>query len=158
MAEEMRRRLFGIVEIPVLFTASVTIACLAGCSPSAAPNPPSPAATADTYRATPEADSPAAGICASFKEETVRIEIRAWPDGVPDPRCVEVRAEQKLLLVNSAPEPIEFTLGRFHEILSPGETFTAELAFGEYLMPGAHSLHIAPYGGPEIFFVSANEM
>jgi uncharacterized lipoprotein YmbA len=31
--------------------------------------------TVDTYRATPEADSTAAGICATYTVETIRVEI-----------------------------------------------------------------------------------
>jgi len=125
---------------------------LGACSPAVPSIAPAP--SADLYRATPEADSPAAGICASYDEETIRVEITAWPDNIPQPRCIKVRAEQKLVLVNRAPETIEFTLGRFHGSLEPGGSFAIDLAFGEYLAPGAHSLHIVPYGGPEIYLES----
>jgi hypothetical protein len=127
-----------------------TILLLGACSQGAAGPASSP--TVDAYRATPEADTPAAGICASIEAETIRIEIRAWPDGVPDPRCVAVRAEQKLILLNSAAETIAFTLGRYHGTINPGGSFAIDLPFGQYLAPGAHSLHVTPYGGPEIFF------
>ena len=142
-----------ITAIPFLIGAAVTL--MTGCFPPAAGNAPSPTLTTASYRATPKADSPAAGICASFKEETIRIEIRAWPDGVPDPRCIAVRAEQKLFLLNSAPEPSVFLLGVFHGTIEPGESFAIDRTFGEYLLPGMHSMHIRPYGGPEIFFASA---
>jgi hypothetical protein len=131
--------------------AAFAAAFLTGCLPAEAPSPAA-ASAAEASRATPEADTPAAGICASFKEQTIRIEIRAWPDGVPDPRCIEVRAEQTMILRNSAAGPIEFALGRLRGTIAPGDSFAAGLTFGEYLLPGAHSLHILPYGGPEIYF------
>jgi hypothetical protein len=134
---------------------AVTVLLLAGCSPAAATSVASPAATVEEYRATPEADFPAAGICASFTEETIRVEIRDWTDNVPDPRCIQVRAEQNLVIRNSAPEAITFALGKYHSMIEPGASYTIRPAFGEYLLPGAHSLHIEPYGGPEIYFESA---
>jgi hypothetical protein len=135
------------------FTA-VVVLLLAGCSPAAATSAEAPTATVEEYRATPEAEFPAAGICASFKEETIRVEIRAWPGNVPDPRCIQVRAEQNLIILNSAPEAITFTLGKYRATIEPGASYTIQPAFGEYLLPGAHSLHIEPYGGPEIYFES----
>ena len=137
------------------FTAIVVL-LLAGCSPAATTmtNAEAPTAKLEGYRATPEADFPAAGICASFKEETIQVEIRAWPDNVPDPRCIQVRAEQNLIIRNSAPAAITFRLGMFHATIEPGASHAIEPAFGAYLLPGAHSLHIEPYGGPEIYFKS----
>ena len=130
--------------------AAVVALWTAGCSTPAAADRPV-AAASDSYRATAEADSPAAGICAAYAEETVRVEIFDWPDGVPQPRCVGVRPDQKLLLVNRAPDRIEFLLGRYHAVLGPDESFAVDLPFEAYLAPGVHSLHIAPHGGPEIF-------
>jgi hypothetical protein len=135
-----------------VMSTAIAVLLLAACSTGAVQTT---AATADAYRATPEADSPAAGICASFKEATIRIVIRAWPGNVPDPRCIRVRTDQNLVIQNDTATAITFTLGRFHATLEPGEAYTIEPAVGEYLTPGAHSLHIEPYGGPEIFFESA---
>ncbi|MGB7538735.1 MAG: hypothetical protein WBM17_09365 [Anaerolineales bacterium] len=135
------------------FTA-VVVLLLAGCTPATATSTASPAAKVEEYRATPEAEFPAAGICASFKEATVRVAIRAWPGNVPDPRCIQVRTDQNLIILNSAPEAITFTLGKYHATIEPGASYPIEPAFGEYLLPGAHSLHIEPYGGPEIYFES----
>ncbi len=132
------------------FTAVVVL--LAGCSPAAEAGTETPAAMMEAYRATPESEFPAAGICASFNEETIQVEIRAWPDNVPDPRCIQVRAEQNLVIRNSAPAATTFRLGMFHATIEPGSSFTIRQAFGEYLLPGAHSLHIEPYGGPEIYY------
>ncbi|MBN1440817.1 MAG: hypothetical protein JW929_15525 [Anaerolineales bacterium] len=106
------------------------------------------------YRATPEADQPAAGICVSFEDAMVRIEIRDWPGNVPDPRCIKVRGEQNLILANRAPEAITFTLGRYQAAIAPGESYAVAQPFGEYLLPGVHSLNIDPFGGPEIYFAA----
>ena len=131
-------------------TAAVVALLASGCSTPVAADTPTAAAD-DTYRAAAEADFPAAGICVSYQEETVRVEIFDWPDGVPQPRCIEVRSDQKLLLINQAPERIEFLLGRFRAALGPGESYAVDLPFGSYLEPGVHSLHVTPHGGPEVF-------
>jgi hypothetical protein len=133
-----------------IFPAVLFFLWLGACTPESSAAAPSP--REDPYRATPEAEQPAAGICASFKEETIRVEIRAWPDNVPEPRCIRVRAEQKMIIVNNAGEAIAFRLGRYQARIEPGGSFTIDIPFGDYLAPGAHSLHIQPYGGPEIFF------
>jgi hypothetical protein len=151
--EKQTSRFYGMV-FPMVKSAAIAVMLLAACTPRAVQTT-AVTATMDAYWATPEADSPAAGICASFKEATILIAIRAWQGNVPDPRCISVRADQNLIIQNSAPEAITFRLGRFQATIDPGETYTIEPAFGEYLAPGAHSLHIAPYGGPEIFFESA---
>ncbi len=124
---------------------------LSACAPKDSATTSSP--SADFTRATPEAEQPAAGICASFTEETIRVEIRAWPDNVPEPRCIKVRAEQKMILSNQTGEPIEFRLGRFHAIIETGGSFAIDIPFSDYLAPGVHSLHVQPYSGPEIFFM-----
>jgi hypothetical protein len=149
-----RKSHFTIMAVGAVESAAIAAILLAACSPAAAVSTGAPAVTADEYRATPEGDFPVAGICASFKEKKILLAIRAWPDNVPDPRCIAVRADQNLIIRNSAPEAIAFRLGKFRATVEPGESFSIEAAFGEYLLPGAHSLHIEPYGGPEIYFES----
>ncbi len=134
----------------LMYTALAVL--LAGCSPAAAAGTATPSVMMEAYRATPEAEFPAAGICTSFNEETIQVEIRAWPGNVPDPRCIQVRADQNLTIRNSAPAAITFRLGMFHATIEPGSSFSIQQALGEYLLPGAHSLHIEPYGGPEIYY------
>ncbi len=136
-----------------ILTCTAIALILTGCSPAAVTDAETAAVT-EEYRATPESEFPAAGICASINEATVRIEIRAWPGNVPDPRCIRVRSEQNLILLNSAPEAITFMLGKYQATIEPGASYTIRPGFGEYLLPGAHSLHIEPYGGPEIYFQS----
>jgi len=105
-----------------------------------APNPPSP-------RATPVAESPAAGICGKFDGEVVTLTI--YPD-IPDPRCVEVTSEQKLKVVNRRGEPIQVAIGTFEADLAPDEEHIFDLPVGEYLMPGVHLLQVSPCCSPEV--------
>jgi hypothetical protein len=55
------------------------------------------------------------------------------------------------VLINRATERISFMLGRFHGAVEPGESEVIDMPFGEYLDQDAHSLHITPHGGPEIY-------
>ena len=142
------KRIPDLAWFPIVFILLLPGACSPGTAATAVP------IVTAAYRATPESEQPAAGICVSFKEETIRVEIRAWPDGVPEPRCIKVRAEQKLVIANGAAEPIEFRLGEFSATIEPGGSYVTAVPFGEFLAPGAHSLHIIPFGGPEIFFES----
>jgi|GEM_PF-1494316 len=145
---------FGITAAAVLMLA----ACAPAATTTTARIPTkAPTETAEPYRATAEGPFPAAGICASFKEATIRVEIRDWPGNVPDPRCIRVREDQNLVIQNTAAGAITFTLGRYHATIEPGGTYTIAQPFGEYLLPGAHSLHIMPYGGPEIYFDSTKD-
>lgn len=140
----------GAATAAVIAAVAVAGCLTAGCSAPVAAGEQT-AAAGDSYRATPEADSPAAGVCATYAEETIRVEIFDWPDGVPQPRCIAVRPYQKLVLINRAPERITFRLGRFYGAIEPGESEVFDMPFGEYLDQGVHSLHITPHGGPEIF-------
>jgi hypothetical protein len=141
-----RKRIPDLAWFPIVFILLLPGACTTGPFATALP------AGTDAYRASPEASQPAAGICASFKEEIIRVAIRAWPDGVPEPRCIKVRTDQKLVIANGTGKPIEFRLGKFYALIEPGGSYAIDVPFGEYLAPGAHSLHVQPYGGPEIFF------
>ena len=100
-----------------------------------------------TDRATPVADSPAAGICPQAEGHVVTMTIN--PD-IPDPRCVSVRSNQRLQVVNHREETLSITLGRSSAQLDPGETHTFEATFGELLLPGVHALGVSPCCGGEI--------
>lgn len=103
---------------------------------------------AESYLATPIADSPAAGICASIEGD--RVEVQIYPD-LPDPRCVKVRANQTLTLHNQTTKPVEFTLAQFNVRLEPGQAYTIDRPFGDYLAPGVHRVLVLPYSGPELW-------
>jgi hypothetical protein len=94
-----------------------------------------------TYRATPAAQSPAAGICAGFEVEIVTLTI--YPD-IPDPRCVEVTSGQKLRVINRRTEVLHVAIGTFEADILPEGEYTFEVPVGEYLMPGVHVLQVSP--------------
>lgn len=117
-------------------------------TPPVNPTQPGSVPSETPYRATPVAESPAAGICASVDNDVVEAQI--YPD-VPDPRCVKVRASQKLTLYNQTSGPIEFTLGQFNAHIEPGQAHTIDRPFGDYLAPGVHRVLALPYSGPELW-------
>jgi hypothetical protein len=118
---------------------------------AATPTPtPAPAVTPDLpWLATPVAESPAAGICASFDEQVVRIQILP---GIPDPRCVQVRGEQLLSIRNSTQDSIEVGLGPFSAQLAPGQEYFISQPFESYLAPGVHVVNVKPCCGGEIVY------
>lgn len=121
-----------------------------GCStllPQQADQPKSSQPTATFALATPYADSPAAGICASA--ETADVVMTLLP-GIPDPRCLEIRSDQHLLIRNRTGGPVGFVLGRFSAHLEDGEDFWIDAAFGTYLAPGVHALAVDPCCGGEL--------
>lgn len=85
--------------------------------------------------ATPVADQPAAGICASFDGEVITFEI--LPD-IPSPRCAIARSDQHLVVINRTSEIITVSLGNYKFNVEPGESGTIDAAFGSYLSPGVH--------------------
>lgn len=88
---------------PILLLGIVLILGVSACKsviagPTSETPLPTMAPTAQTQTlATPYAMQPAAGICASFEGEIVEITLNA---DVPDPRCSEVRPDQKLRVIN----------------------------------------------------------
>lgn len=98
--------------------------------------------------ATPYAQQPAAGICASFEGEIVEVTLN--PD-IPDPRCSKVRPDQKLNVINKTQNTLEVSIGRFTVSLAPGAETQFDTPFGEYLAPGVHQLLVSPCCGPEIW-------
>jgi len=98
--------------------------------------------------ATPYAQEPAAGICASFEGEMVVVTLN--PD-VPDPRCSKVRPDQKLSVINKTQNTLEVSIGRFTASLEPGAETKFDTPFGEYLAPGVHQLLVSPCCGPELW-------
>lgn len=134
-------------------TFSVLIACNVFTGEGAPTIEATTAPDLGTYRATPIADSPAAGICGKLDSEIVTITI--YPD-IPDPRCLEVTSEQKLRVVNRRGEVLQVSIGRFEvEIPVDGE-YTFDMAAGEYLMPGVHVIQVLPCCSPEILLKTNN--
>ena len=99
------------------------------------------------YRATPAAESPAAGICGAWEGDVVTFTIR--PD-IPDPRCGEARPGQVLRVVNQREEGIRARIGLFEADIPPGGEYFFDMPLGEYLMPGVHVVEISPCCSPEL--------
>jgi len=97
--------------------------------------------------ATPYAQSPAAGICASFDVDTVVVSI--YPD-IPDPRCIKVREDQRLSVVNRTQNTLEISLGIYEASLASGAETTFDAPFGMYLAPGVHLIQVSPCCSPEL--------
>lgn len=95
-------------------------------------------------RATPYADSPAAGICGSFEGEWVTITI--YPD-IPDPRCANIRPEQMLEVVNMREEILIVKIHYLEAEILPGESHRFEIPFGDLLLPGVHQVSVEPCCG-----------
>jgi hypothetical protein len=99
-------------------------------------------------KATPYADTPAAGICAEFEGEIVTMTIN--PD-MPDPRCIIVKPDQRLRVVNNLESEIQASLGSLSSSIVPDDDYTFEKTFGELLLPGVHSLGVTPCCGGSIW-------
>ena len=98
--------------------------------------------------ATPSAQQPAAGICASFDGEIVTIGLN---NDVPDPRCAKIRPEQELTVINRTLSTLQVTIGPFSFSLLPGAEHTIEVPFGDYLEVGVHRMEVTPYFGAELW-------
>jgi hypothetical protein len=98
--------------------------------------------------ATPYAQQPAAGICASFDGTLVTITINV---DVPEPRCTRVRPSQTLKVVNATLNTIQVTLGQFSSSIAPGADYSIAVPFGEYLATGVHQLMVTPGSGAELW-------
>jgi cytoskeletal protein RodZ len=99
----------------------------------------------------PDADLPAAGICAGTDTSVVEVVLNA---DVPSPRCTEVTADQRLVVRNATTDVVTVTLADFRVTVAPGESELLDRPFGEYLAPGVHRVSTgALYGGsgPEIW-------
>ena len=90
--------------------------------------------------ASPVADSPAAGICADSPDSAVTVLL--MPD-MPTPRCARVLPDQHLQVINQSSAAWKIALGPFTATLGPGETYTLETKFRDFLAPGVHRLTVS---------------
>ena len=130
-------------------TAPATATTAPPPSVAAPTRPPNAETPASFPLATPVADSPAAGICPRVEALVVSVQILP---GIPDPRCVHVRAEQQLSITNRTEGSIEVGLGPFHALLAPGQEFIITVPFEAYLAPGVHVINVTPCCGGEIVY------
>ena len=131
----LRARLLG----PIL--ARAPSACsLSG--PKAAPFPAAPTLIP------PIASEPAAGICAGpDPADAAVVEINL---DVPNPRCLRVRPDQSLVILNRSDVEIVVRLGPYETQIPPGSEGAMPALLGSYLAPGVHRIEAPPYSGPEI--------
>jgi hypothetical protein len=99
-------------------------------------------------RATPYADSPAAGICGKAEGDLATMTLLP---GIPDPRCLIVSANQRLRVINRTEGTVEISLAGVAQTLEPDGSFTFTAEFGELLQPGVHALAVDPCCGGEIW-------
>ncbi len=122
----------------------IILGTLAACGPAGrgvALNTPRPLAT-------PYAQQPAAGICASPSGKLVTITI--YPD-LPDPRCAIIQPDQELQVVNRTLGDLQVHIGTFDAVLAAGGDYTFSVPFGKYLAPGVHQVQVLPCCGPELW-------
>ena len=102
-----------------------------------------------------DADAPTAGICAQPPSgDVVTITINV---DVPSPRCSQIKATQRLQVINNTGAAVEIDLGAVYASVGPGEGQTLDRPVGTYLAPGVHLLRTAPLaGGAEIWLIDGN--
>jgi hypothetical protein len=109
---------------------------------------PTPSATqTSTDQLIPaEAEHPAAGICGGNDGPVAVIEVN--PD-TPAPRCLEVRPDQRLKVVNTTNRfgftgtTVVVTFGPWpSRTLNVGESVTFDQPLGAVFAPGAHTVHL----------------
>jgi len=98
----------------------------------------------------PDAEQPAAGICDPGGGDVVAVNISA---DVPSPRCVKVKGNQRLQVVNATDGPAQVQLAPFNVQLQPGQAQLFDASFGSYLAPGVHWLRTTGGNGPEIWLI-----
>lgn len=111
-------------------------------------NPSSITATPTYALATPYAMQPAAGICATFNQQTVEITINA---DTPSPRCAIIQPDQILKVINATDTSIHVSLGNFSSYILPGGQYIIDVPFGDYLAAGVHVISVTPYFGAELW-------
>jgi hypothetical protein len=95
--------------------------------------------------ATPYAQEPAEGICATSQGMVVEITINV---DVPSPRCAIIRSDQTLTGANATSSTVQVAIGHFSSTILPSPEYSIDVPFGDYLAVGVHQLTVTPYSGP----------
>jgi hypothetical protein len=94
-----------------------------------------------------EGDYPAAGVCGGDAARIQTVALRSL-DFVPQPRCLIIRDQQFLRVVNGMRTSITARLGkRLRVTLAPGQGATFPEPIGKYLASGVHSLNLTSLSG-----------
>jgi hypothetical protein len=81
------------------------------------------------------------------------VTINIYPD-IPDPRCSQVRAEQKLIIINKSISTLQLSIGVFKSSLLPGSSYAIDFPFGDYLEPGVHQVVVTPCCNADLWLES----
>lgn len=103
---------------------------------------------AESARATPVSQRPAAGICASAEGDYVVLEII---DDMPSPRCMMALPHQRLRIINRSDKALTASLGNHELDLQPGEEGSIEAELGTYLLLGVHEVSTSAYAAPALW-------
>jgi hypothetical protein len=102
-----------------------------------------------------DSHTPAAGACGTADGPVV---VKAINPDTPQPRCTEVRADQRLEVVNDTDKfgqpgkPITVTFADFPaRRLAVGQSTVFDRPFGDYLEVGVHDLHVDGVAGAAIW-------
>jgi hypothetical protein len=146
----MKTRQSRMIVLSVAMVVSLLSACSAtnGGEVQPTPNQSGPTSTPTLILATPYAQEPAAGICASFDGEIVTVTLNT---DMPEPRCAEVRSDQTLRVVNNTLSTLGVSIGNFNHSLLPQDTWSIDVPFGHYLAVGVHQLSVTPCCGAELW-------
>lgn len=110
--------------------------------------PATPQIEAQSARATPVSQQPAAGICASAEGDYVLLEISG---NMPSPRCVIAGPQQRLKIINRSDMALTASLGGHKIELQPGEEGSIEAELVSYLLPGVHEVSTSAYAAPSLW-------
>jgi hypothetical protein len=117
-----------------------------------APLPPASGVRADGVQ---EPSSVDAAACESPPGAVVELVVTG-PDGVPQPRCSQVRRDQRLRLSNRSWTPVAARVGRYAYRLGPGESRDVPGPVSGYLADGAHAIALsAGATGPVVVVTDA---
>jgi hypothetical protein len=111
-----------------------------------------PPTTTSSALRPPDSESPAAGTCGAPTGAVAEITIN--PD-IPSPRCVRVRPDQSLRVVNASGQTVEISFAGRSATLADGASEAYPRPFGDYLAPGVHRVTASLYGesGAEVWLV-----
>jgi hypothetical protein len=118
------------------------------------PETSTPVEAAPETLATPQSDSPAAGICDFYPGDLVTFEI--YPD-MPSPRCARATPGQRLRVVNRTEQEVRFWIGGYEFTLQPSQEQVIDAELSTYLAPGVHQVSTTAYvgeGGPELWLTT----
>lgn len=110
--------------------------------------PATPQIGAESARATPVSQQPAAGICASAEGDYVLLEISG---DMPSPRCVIAHLDQRLRIINRTDMNLSASLAGKQFDLQPGEEGTIDVELGSFLLPGVHEISTSAYAAPSLW-------